>query len=135
MSTPTLTDIATARALRIDPPRNEAKVRIRVSSRSDGHIIAGHRLGLGENTIEVYASDVAAFEREVETRDCAPVREKLAFFDDLRARKLKGEQIADDLLPRFDPSFPAAFRTIYGRDPLPLDRVERIEKPQARAKD
>lgn len=130
-----LTDIAAARMLRRDPPRDEPKVKIEVVSRADGHCIAGHRLAPGKNTIEVYASDVDAFRREVDPDDDPKMAAARAHFDgecDILRRKDAGEKIADADLPRGQPSLERSFRAVHRADMQPLKSVRVIDdkRPQ-----
>ena len=72
---------AIAKALRVDLPRDEPKVKIRVVSRTDGHVIAAKILSAGENVVDVFASDVAMFEREVETASMDAAKRRLAMIE------------------------------------------------------
>lgn len=119
---------AIAKALRVDPPRAEPKIKLRVSSRSEGHVVAGVRLTAGDQTVEVYESDEALFRAEVETEDLSLSKARLAAYTDAVARKAKGEPIPDVALPRFRPSLEMAFREIHMRDMRPLTRVERLDE-------
>jgi len=74
MTTSIIEKIALSNVMRVDPPRidprtrlEEERVRVRVSSASDGVVIAGAIFNAGEREVEVYASQVAELERAVET--------------------------------------------------------------------
>lgn len=127
-----LAQLATARALRIDPPRNEPKVTITVESRCDGHVVAGIRVPVGKSTHEVYASDVALFRGDVEDADMRGPRERLATYEDALARKKRGEIVPDEALPRGTPSLESCFRQHYLRDMRPFVSVK-VEAPEAQA--
>lgn len=125
-----LTDIAAARMLRRDPPRDEPKVKIEVVSRADGHCIAGHRLAPGKSTIEVYASDVDAFKRELMRADDPKIVAARAHYDaecDVLRRKDAGEAIADADLPRGQPSIERSFRSVHRIDMPALVSVKLLE--------
>lgn len=119
-----LAQLATARALRIDPPRNEPKVTITVESRCDGHVVAGIRVPAGKSTHEVYASDVALFRADVEDRDMRAPRERLAIYLEAQARKKRGEIVPDEALPRGTPSLESCFRQVHLEDMRPFASVE-----------
>ena len=132
MQTQSLTDLATARALRIDPPRNEPRVKMAVSSRSAGHIVAGVRLEAGEQTIEVYASDVALVTAEVETEKLDSARGRLRSYEQALADKAAGKPVPDQSLPNGTPSLEACFRELHFRDIRPLASACRLDEEAAR---
>jgi hypothetical protein len=115
---------AIAKALRVDPPRDEPKVKIRVVSRSDGHVIAAKILSVGENVLDVYASDVALFEREIETASMEPAKKRLAM--------IESGELPADLRPTTLISLEGAFRQTEGRDMRPLVSVSRVEQPNTK---
>lgn len=130
----TLADIAMARQLRVDPPRNEPKVTIEVKSRSINHCIAGHVVPL-DGTLEVYESDVARFEAEVEDRaKLAAAETRVRQYEEAIAAKARGESVSDVSLPRGLLSLPAVFREVNLRDMRALVSVRRVE-PKGEAKD
>ncbi len=114
---------AIAKALRVDLPRDEPKVKIRVVSRSDGHVIAAKILSAGENVIDVHASDVALFEREVETASMDAAKRRLAM--------IESGELPADLRPTTLVSLEGAFRQTEGRDMRPLVSVTRVEPQQS----
>lgn len=123
----TLADIAMARQLRIDPPRNEPKVTIEVKSRSVNHCIAGHIVP-PEGTLEVYESDVARFAAEVEDRELlARAEARMRQYEEAIAAKARGESVSDVSLPRGLLSLPAVFREVNLRDMRALVSVRRLD--------
>ena len=130
----TLADIAMARQLRVDPPRNEPKVTIEVKSRSVNHCIAGHVVPL-DGMLEVYESDVPRFMAEVEEREkLARAEERMRQYEEAIAAKARGESVSDVSLPRGLLSLSAVFREVNLRDMRALVSVRRVE-PKTEAKD
>lgn len=120
--------LAAAKILRQDPPRNEARVKLRVVSRAEGHALCGRVLSAGEQAVEVYESDVRAFTDAVETADLSGAKSRLSRYEAAIASKRAGKPVADTALPRYPLSLEAVFREIEGRDILPLVSVERVEE-------
>lgn len=125
--------LAAAKILRQDPPRSEARVSLTVASRAEGHVIAGVYLRAGEQTVEVYESDVRAFEAAVETEDLAPIRKRHAAYQKAIDDKAAGRPVADTSLPRYPLSLEAVFRELTGRDMQPLTSVRRADEKRERA--
>jgi hypothetical protein len=122
-----LTDIAMARQLRIDPPRNEPKVTIEVKSRSVNHCIAGHIVPQ-DGTLEVYESDVPRFMAEVEDREALSAAEvALRQYEAASAAKERGETVPDVSIFRGLLSLPAVFRQVNRRDMRALASVKRLD--------
>lgn len=124
--------IAAAKILRQDPPRSEARVSLTVTSRAEGHVIAGVYLRAGEQTIEVYESDVRAFEAAVETDGLGDVQKRHALYQKALDDKAAGRPVADTALPRYPLSLEAVFREIKGRDMLPLTSVRRADEQRTK---
>ena len=83
-------------------------------------------LRAGENDVEVYASDVALFEREVERTSWDGARKRLGL--------IESKSLPADQMPKGIASLESSFRQIEGRDPLPLVSVTRIEAPAQSAR-
>ena len=120
--------LAAARILKQDPPRAEARIKLRVHCRSEGHVLAGQTLRAGEQTIEVYESDMRAFVDAVETAYLSAAKARVARYESAIESKRLGKPIADTALPRYPLSLEAVFRELEGRDILPLVSVERVEE-------
>lgn len=122
-----LTDIAMARQLRIDPPRSEPKVTIEVKSRSINHCIAGHIVPM-DGTLEVYESDVPRFMAEVEDREALSAAEvAMRQYEAASAAKERGETVPDVSIFRGLLSLPAVFRQVNRRDMRALASVKRLD--------
>jgi hypothetical protein len=120
--------LAAAKILKKDPPRAEARVKIRVNCRTEGHVLCGEMLRAGDQTIEVYEGDVRAFVDAVETADLSGAKARLARYEAAIASKRAGKPVADTAIPRFPLSLEAVFRELEGRDIQPLVSVERVEE-------
>lgn len=125
--------LAAAKILKKDPPRAEERVKLRVVSRSEGHVIAGHVLSAGEQTVEVYESDVRLFTDSVERKDLGAAKERQARYAQAIEDKAAGKPVADTAFPRYPLSLEAVFREIEGRDLLPLISAKRFEEKAAKA--
>lgn len=127
-----LSELAMARQLRIDPPRNEPKVTIAVKARSLNHCIAGHVVPV-DGELEVYASDVARFEAEVEEKSALDDAERrMRQYEEAVAAKSRGEHVPDVSLPRGLLSLPAVFREVNRRDMRALVSVRRVSEDKAK---
>lgn len=115
-----------ARTLRVDPPRNEPKVRIRIVSRTDGHVVCGHAVPFGESELEVYASQVREFEAWVETDLALVERAAAAAEEHAKAIAETGQNDRP-----FLPSLEAWFRHLqpnHPRDVRPFRSVSVVEE-------
>lgn len=119
--TPDFNAVAAARLMRTDPPRNEPRVSITVEARGY-HAICGHALVPGKQTLDVYASDVAAFEREIETADLGPSKRRLAQLDAIASGS---DTAAKSRLPSWPLSIEAVFNDVEMRGIRPLISVTR----------
>lgn len=115
-----LNTIMAARLARRDVPRNEKRVRVTVDCRCDKWAICGVVLDAGEQTIELYESDVAELKRWVEN-DHEGLR--LAKADHDRHLAEVAENGGKYTSRPYRPSFEASFRHMTGRDLLPLRSV------------
>jgi hypothetical protein len=123
-----------AKLLRIDPPRNEPKVTIRVQSRTVNHCIAGYIVPHQDGELSVYESDVRAFELEVEEpARIAKAEERLREYEDAIAAKARGEIVPDVSLPKGTPSLASCFREVNRRDMRPLISVRRTDEKRRTA--
>lgn len=123
-----LTTIMAARLARVDVPKDEAMVQIAIDSTTSGLCLFGHRVEHGKQTLRVYESEVAEFEKYVEHAA-----------DDLRAAERHHrenleliEATQKNELP-FIPSVEASFRLLFRRDPRPLRSLE-VVKPKTESK-
>lgn len=121
---------AAAKALGIDiPPEDQTKIRIRVKSRTHGQVVSGTYVDFGEKTYVIYRAHLGDFEKLIETapqsdRDFA----QRQFEADLRdANGAKAKTEGAEYRKPYDPSYPAAFRSLFRRDLLPFDAVEVVE--------
>lgn len=125
-----LTTIMAARLARRDVPRDEARIRVRVNSTSDGLVYAGHVLRCGVQEIEIYESELAPLlamlEREGDKLALAQADYE-AHLDEIKDKK--GETSRT-----FYPSLSASFRHLHRRDVLPLRLVEVVtDKPAVKS--
>lgn len=116
-------DRAFARMARIDPPRAERSVRLRVVCKPEIHALCGKILRRGENVVTVYASQVREFTDQI---DETPA--------DIRARA--EEELANQLETwkaggGSDDDFPGSLQAIIRRAPKarrgPFELVEVLE--------
>lgn len=142
-------------------PRDEPRVRVRVTTMTDGLVVAGVRFALPpgeERTVpvdgtslraivveaEVYESDVAKLEALVEDKlDKASVsrveddlRAELAEFAKERVKGLSGDALVraqQDAERAFPGSFPGFFRRAFKRDLRPIVKVDRIPEKTKKA--
>jgi hypothetical protein len=122
---------AAAKSLGIDlPPEDQTKVRIRIKSRTSRQVVCGTTVDYGEHTYLVYKAYVPEFEKLVEMASPAERQQAQRMFE-LDQRSAEGQRDGvegAEYRKQYDPSYPAAFRSLFGRDLLPFDLVE-IEKP------
>ena len=116
---------AFARIARIDPPRHEPVVKLRVTSRPDFHVECGKKLRHGENVIDVYQSQVRVFTDQV---DMTPEDEKamaVRMYQRSLAKWVTGE---GDRPARPEAEYPYSvahfLREITQEERPPFDRVE-----------
>jgi len=160
--TVTATDILLAKLTGQEIPRDEPRVRVRVTTLSDGLIVAGVRFaappgdvdqtvpveGTGMRAIvvdgEVYESDLPKLEAQVEDkldrasveRVVSDLRGELEEWAKERVKGLSGAELAkarSDAERSFPGSFPGYFRKAFKRDLRPLVKVERVPEKTKKA--
>ena len=128
-------NLAAAKLLGIDlPPTNDKRIRVRVTSRSHGQVVCGTFVEHGTHEYTIFEAHLDAWERLVETAS-APERETAQRHYEKDVRDADARKAGKDVEYRrqYEPSYPAAFRNLYGRDLLPFDRVDLVEdKPAAK---
>jgi hypothetical protein len=160
--TVTATEILLAKLTGQEIPRDEPRVRVRVTSLADGVIIAGVRFaappdqvdqtvpveGTGMRAVvvdgEVYESDLPKLERQLEDKlDRVSVERVVADMrgdlEEWAAERVKGLSGADLAKAReaaersFPGSFPGYFRRAFKRDLRPLVKIERVPEKTKKA--
>lgn len=125
-----LNQLAAARALGVDMPRSEPRIRVRVVSRVSGHCELGIRFdsdGDGVNDVEIYESDLPKLRALVETEGLGQARARLASYVDACERRRRGEVVSDDELPKRPPSLEMCFRELHRRDVRPFISVDVLD--------
>ena len=127
-------DARAALRLGIDP-RPGATVSLRAVSRTMNQNVEGHCVPFGESVLQVHELDVPAFVAMVETASASDLE---------RVRAEQAQRIADNEIARRasrtarlqHDTWPAVFRAVLRRDPLPFDLVEVLsdETPATPAK-
>jgi len=119
--------------VRRDVPRNEARVRLRIVSRTERQVVAGYTVEKGENVIEVYRSQVA------EMKKLAQTDEDKRLIEAAQQRYQKKLEMflekAPHLTERHCPfSVEACFRELtLDRDLPPFEELEELgEEPRRR---
>lgn len=131
--TTSLEAVFAAKLARRDVPRNEKRVRVAIDCRCDKWAICGVVLDAGEQTVELYESDVAELKKWVEhdhdglrlaEEDHAAHLAEVAGNDGKRTER------------SYRPSLEASFRAMRRRDMLPLRSVTILgeDKPAAPAR-
>jgi hypothetical protein len=136
-----LQTVMAAKLARMDVPRDEAKVRVRVVSTADGVVECGLVIQAGDNELLVYASDITKLEALVETDEEAmhaaerDHRIHLAEIEEKRrARGGDGKDVELDTERAYRPSLAASFRQVNRRNMKPFKSVQRLDdKPAKRA--
>ncbi len=125
--------LAAKSALRLGiDPRPGKTVPLRIVSRTANHCVAGHAVPFGESVLTVHELDVPEFLAYVETAS-APDLE--------RVRQEQAQRVADNEAARRESrtarlqhdTWPAVFRAVLRRDPLPFDLVEVLDDAQPAA--